>query len=205
MKWEVESGTAIALTDRREVKWNGEAPNEVKRVKVERGKRPFFLFLVLLLLFSSCHARKKVVSSMAHATDYEWMTAKMSGEVTVEEGAYPFSGTLRMRRDNTIWISASALMGMEAVRARITCDSVVVVNRLDKTYLSEPLADVAVSLQLPLTLQESQALLLGDGRSDHVELCFGPYKAKIRYDDIRWNEPTTFPVRIGPSYERRKL
>lgn len=161
------------------------------------------LFL-LLLLFTSCHARKKLVSPMVHAADYEWMTAKMSGEVNAENGEIPFSGVLRMQRDSVIWISANAMMGMEAVRARITCDSVVIINRLEKTYLSEPLADVAASLQLPLTLPETQALLLGDGRSDRVELCVGPYTAKIRYDDIHWNEPTTFPIKINQNYERVK-
>ena len=195
MKWKVESETALALTDRKEVKW-----------KLGKGKRPFFLFLVLLLLFSSCHARKKLVSPMAHAADYEWMTAKMTFDVTAEgEELNDLSGILRMRRDSVIWISATAMMGMEAVRACVTTDSVVVVNRLEKTYLAEPFADVAASLQLPLTLPETQALLLGDGKSDHVELCFGTYTAKIRYADIHWNEPTTFPIKISPNYERRKL
>ncbi len=188
MKWKVESE-----------KW-----------KMGGGKRitfhaPLSVFLLLaLLLFSSCHARKKLVSPMAHAADYEWMSAKMSGAVNMESEEVPFTGALRMQRDSVIWISANALMGMEAMRARITNDSVVVINRLEKTYLSEPLAEVAASLQLPLTLPETQALLLGDGRSDQVELCFGPYTAKIRYDDIHWNEPTTFPIKINQNYERVK-
>ena len=161
-------------------------------------------FLVLVLLVASCSARKKAVLSMAHVADYEWMTAKMSGELKTDNGELPFSGSLRMRRDSAIWVSASGMIGMEACRALVTQDSVIVVNRLDKTYLAEPLAEMTEQLQLPLTLGEGQTLLLGDGRSDHVELRFGPFIAKIRYSDIRWNEPTTFPIRIAPSYERRK-
>jgi hypothetical protein len=38
-----------------------------------------------------------------------------------------------------------------------------------------------------------------------VELQFGPYTAKIRYSDIHWDEPTTFPIKINESYERMKL
>ena len=193
MKWKVESGTALALTDRREVKW-----------RVERGKQPFFFFLALLLLFSSCHARKKLVSPMAHAADYEWMSAKMSGELKVESGELPFTGVLRMQRDSVIWISAASLFGMEAVRTLITNDSIVVINRLDKTYLAEPVETFRESLQTPLTLQECQSMLLGNGLSDHVELQVGTYAAKIRYSDIHWDEPTTFPIKINQNYERIK-
>ena len=141
---------------------------------------------------------------MAHAADFEWMTAKMSGELKTENGELPISGTLRMRRDSAIWISASGLMGMEAGRVLVTQDSVIVVNRLDKTYLAEPLAEVTGQLQLPLTLGEGQTLLLGDGRSDRVELRFGPYTAKLRYADVEWNQPTTFPMKINQNYERIK-
>ena len=42
------------------------------------------LAMVGLLLASSCTAKKKLVSPMAHAAHYEWMSAKMSGELKVE-------------------------------------------------------------------------------------------------------------------------
>lgn len=166
----------------------------------------WLLAVLLLSLLASCTSRKKLVSPMAHAADYEWMTAKMTLDVCAEGMELnDLNGVLRMRRDSVIWISASAMMGLEAVRACVTADSVVVLNRLDKSYLAEPLAEVSEKLALPLTLSETQTLLLGDGRSDHVELRVGPYTAKIRYSDIHWNEPTTFPIHVGKTYERRKL
>lgn len=160
----------------------------------------------LLLLLASCSSHKKVVSPTAHA-DYQWMTAKISGEVTLASHPSPltFNGTLRMRRDSAVWISASAMMGMESLRALITQDSVIMVNRMDQTYLAEPLQLVAEKMHLPATLQETQALLLGNGANDHVAIQFGPYAAKIRYSDIQWNEPTTFPIKINKKYERMKL
>lgn len=141
---------------------------------------------------------------MAHAANYEWMSAKINGELTVESGEFPFSGTLRMRRDSAIWISASAMMGIESIRTRITQDSIIVVNRVEQSYLAEPFSEVAETISTP-SLQELQAMLLGDGTSDHVEMQFGPYKAKIRYADIHWDEPTTFPIKINQKYERMKL
>ena len=164
------------------------------------------LAMVGLLLVSSCTAKKKLVSPMAHAAHYEWMSAKMSGELKVESGEFPFSGTLRMRRDSTIWISASALMGIENLRALITQDSVILINRMDQTYLAETLVETCHGASLPpMTLHEFQAMLLGNGTSDAVVVQFGPYLAKIRYSDIHWDEPTTFPMKINKKYERIKL
>ena len=164
------------------------------------------LAMVGLLLASSCTAKKKLVSPMAHAAHYEWMSAKMSGELKVESGEFPFSGTLRMRRDSTIWISASALMGIENLRALITQDSVILINRMDQTYLAETLVETCHGASLPpMTLHEFQAMLLGNGTSDAVVVQIGPYLAKIKYSDIHWDEPTTFPMKINKKYERIKL
>lgn len=160
----------------------------------------------LLLLISSCTSKKKLVSPMAHAANYEWMSAKMTMDI-VAPGIElnNVTGSLRMRRDSTVWISAAAVMGIESIRALITQDSVVLINRLEQSYLAEPLSEVAAALRLPATLQESQSMLLGNGTTDHVEIQFGPYMAKIQYSDIHWDEPTTFPIKINKRYERMKL
>ncbi len=159
----------------------------------------------LLLLLASCSSHKKTVTPTAHL-DYQWMTAKMTMDVAAPGVEFKdVSGVLRMRRDSAVWISASAMMGMESLRALITQDSVVMVNRMDQTYLAEPLQQVAEKLQLPATLQETQALLLGHGTDDPIAIQFGPYKAKIRYSEIHWDEPTAFPIKINKKYERMKL
>ena len=191
--------------------------------KTENGKRqvesgkwkilrfPFSVFrfplstLLLVFLVFSCSPKKKLVSPTANASNYEWFSAKVNGEMKTENGEMSFTGTVRMRRDSVVWLSASAFLGMENVRTLITEDSVFLVNRLDQTYLAEPLSAVAGKLPLSATLKETQALLLGDGNSDHVEIRFGQYLAKIKYSDIHWNEPTTFPFKINKNYERIKL
>jgi len=169
------------------------------------GKLWFFPVLVLIMLVSACSSKKKMVTTDPHA-DFQWMTAKMTMDITAPGlELNNVTGSLRMRRDSTIWISASALMGMEGLRTLITQDSVIVINRLDQSYIAEPFQSVVGKLNLPMTFRESQAMLLGNGNTDHVELQYGPYKAKIRYSDIRWNEPTTFPIKISKKYERKKL
>lgn len=202
MKRRTENGTpnGVAFTDPREVTKGSPTEWEVKR-KIEN--RTFSLLLLVLLLVVSCTSKKKLVSPMAHGTDYRWMTAKMSGELKMEGEDFPFSGNLRMCRDSTVWVSVSAFMGMESIRTLVTQDSVVLVNRLNQTYLAEPRSVLVETLQVP-SLQETQAMLLGDGSADHVEIQWGPYMAKIQYSDIHWDEPTSFPIKINKNYKRMK-
>lgn len=140
---------------------------------------------------------------MAHVTDYQWMAGKLNGELGVGSDEWAFTGNIRMRRDSTIWISVSAFLGMESIRALVTQDSVVLVNRMNQTYLAEPMSNLVQTFQIP-SLQETQALLLGDGTSDRVALQWGPYTVKIRYSDLHWDEPTSFPIKINKNYERVK-
>ena len=79
----------------------------------------------------------------------------------------------------------------------------MLLNRMNQTYLSEPISAVSETYHVA-SLQEVQALLLGDGSADHVEIQWGPYIAKIRYSDIRWDEPTNFPIKINKNYQRIK-
>ena len=54
----------------------------------------------------------------------------MSGTVFVNEKAIPLNANIRMQKDSVIWISATALLGIEAVRLLITPDSFKMINRL---------------------------------------------------------------------------
>lgn len=164
---------------------------------------PILIAALACLLIASCTSKRKLVAPMAPVANYAWMTAKM--EVREENGEVNLTGTIRMRRDSVVWVSLAAFMGMESVRACVTNDSVIVLNRIEKTYLSESLHDASEYFSIPMTLKECQAMLLGNGESDQVEVRYGSYRAKIRYSDIHWDEPTTFPININKNYERLRL
>lgn len=171
----------------------------------------FSVLLLLVLLVASCTSRKKLVKPDDHS-NFQWMSAKIqveivSGDTTLTSQPSPLnlSGTIRMRRDSTVWISLSALLGMESVRAMVTQDSVFVINRMGQNYLAEPNTKVGKRFRVPTSLTEVQSLLLGNGSGDHVKIQHGPYQAIIRYSDIHWDEPTTFPLKINKNYQRMKL
>ena len=174
----------------------------------------FIALLVLLLAATSCASRKKTVVPTPPQT-FEWMTSNL--DIQAEGNGMAFddlAGQLRMRKDSLVWLSVTATMGVEVLRAKFSNDSVWIVNRLEKTYLAEPLDTVSVQLGMPLSLPLIQTLLLDNNEglppveNQTVQLktfVMGNLAAKVRYKNIKLNEKTSFPLKITDKMERLRL
>lgn len=170
--------------------------------------------LLLLLATTSCASRKKIVQPTLPQT-FEWMTANM--DIQAEGNGMTFddlSGQMRVRKDSIVWFSVTATMGVEVLRAKFSNDSVWIVNRLEKTYLAEPFDTVAAQLGIPLSLQWIQTLLMDNNEglppveNQIVQLktfVMGNLSAKVRYNNIKLDEKTTFPLKITDKMERIRL
>ena len=171
-------------------------------------------FLVLLLAASSCASRKKTIAPTPPQT-FEWLTSNL--DIQAEGNGMAFddlSGQLRIRKDSLVWLSVTATMGMEVLRAKINNDSVWILNRLEKTYLAEPLDTVSAQLGLPLSLPLVQTLLLDNNEGlPPVEnqtvllktFVMGNLSAKMRYKNIKLDEKTSFPLKISDKMERIRI
>ena len=146
---------------------------------------------------------------------FEWLTAKF--DIQVEGSGLSFddlSGQLRMRKDSLVWLSVTATMGVEVFRAKLSHDSVWILNRMEKTYLAEPLDTVSIQLGIPLSLPLVQTLLLDNNEgippveNQMVRLrtfVMGDWAAKIKYNNIKLDEKTSFPLKITDKMERIRI
>lgn len=172
------------------------------------------LFLLTAILLASCASRKKVVQP-EQPQAFEWLTANMDIEAEGNGVTYnDLSGQIRMRKDSIVWFSVTATMGVEALRAKASNDSIWILNRLEKTYLAEPLDTVSAQLGKPLSLPLIQTLLLDnneglppvENQTVLLKVFFmGDITAKVRYNNIKLDEKTTFPLKITNKMERIKL
>jgi hypothetical protein len=170
--------------------------------------------LALLLAATSCASRKKTVAPTPPQA-FEWMTANL--DIQAEGNGMSFdnlSGQLRMRNDSIVWLSVTATMGVEVLRAKVNNDSVWILNRMEKTYLAEPLDSLGAKVGMPLSLPLVQTLLLDNNEgvppveNQMVQLktfVMGNMAAKIRYKNVKLDEKTTFPLKITDKIERVRL
>ena len=175
-------------------------------------------FLGFLLVSTSCASRKKTVQPSQPKT-FEWLTAKLDIQADVNGQSFnDLSGQLRMRKDSIVWLSVSATMGVEVLRAKITNDSVWILNRMEKTYLAGSADSLFLQYggELIFNLRFVQHMLLGNIEGippvenqtaglNHYDYYRGDIKVKLKYITIKLDEPTTFPLKITDKMERMRL
>jgi hypothetical protein len=95
--------------------------------------------------------------------NFTTFSAKIDVDYREPDGKkYDVNAHLRMYRDSVIWISVTAILGIEGLRAYITKDSVKLLDKQNKTYTARSLAYLQEVTALPLDLHSLQDLLIGN-------------------------------------------
>ncbi|HEU0065458.1 MAG TPA: DUF4292 domain-containing protein [Flavisolibacter sp.] len=94
---------------------------------------------------------------------YKTFSAKINTDYKSADGkTYNVNATVRMYKDSLIWISANALLGIEAMRVLITKDSVKLLDKLSKVYTARSVSYLQEVTALPLDLATLQNLIIGN-------------------------------------------
>ena len=99
----------------------------------------------------------------ANRIDFQTFTSKVAVDYRGSGGKnYNVNANIRMRKDSAIWISVNAVLGIEAIRALITKDSVKLIDKLNKTYTARSVDYLQEVSALPLNLATLQDLIVGN-------------------------------------------
>lgn len=101
--------------------------------------------------------RGEVVDSIS-SSYVDWNTVSISGKLRMEGLPVSPSVKIYMERDSSVLISLRAPFMGEVGRAEIYSDTLLVVNKMKKTFVKEPLSDVLS--HYPGTLSDVQNILL---------------------------------------------
>ena len=153
--------------------------------------RSLLLFLVFIVLLASCRSTKKIQSAIAkkdsvdlagsHAKEdsirfinesfqklkmnrinFTTFSAKVNVDYKTDDKNYDVNAFVRMYKDSVIWISVNAIFGIEALRAYITRDSVKILDKQNKEYISRAVSYLQEVSALPLDLITLQDLIIGN-------------------------------------------
>ena len=139
-------------------------------------------FCVVLLGAFSCTPKKQLVSSvigeekrvsraervniMSNVVQNQAYFTTFSGraksKISINKDTYDVTANVRIERDKAIWISITAIMGIEAGRVLITPDSVKVMNRLEAEYVRKPFDYIYNFTSRELDFSSLQDLLVGN-------------------------------------------
>jgi len=140
-----------------------------------------------LLLIAGCKAKKQIVVTRTTPVNTpapvnekrERLNAIRSAQITFTDFSgkartkLAFSGNsndvtlnIRIRRGQKIWVSVTAIAGIEVARALITPDSILVMNKLQSVYLRKPFSYVHKYTGRQVNYQTFESLLTGNAISE---------------------------------------
>lgn len=154
--------------------------------------RSFLIIVSGLLLLSSCRSTRKLTHVIAikdsvvtvmnpYDTDsakYVRATMKkikdrniqfktFSSKIKVDYSddknrKFDFNAFLRMKKDSAMWISIVAALNFEAFRVLIRPDSIIILDKLNKTVQRKPFSFLQVITKVPFDYQTLEHLILGN-------------------------------------------
>ncbi len=134
-------------------------------------------WMVLLMLFlASCASQKKVykepikhegdaflISKMQeNQSQFNTLKAKALIKLTNGNKTSDLNVNIRIKKDSIVWVSISAGIGLEAARVVLTKDSVVFINRLEKTFFAGNYHFINQMINAQVDFDIIQALLTGN-------------------------------------------
>ena len=152
-------------------------------------KRLIYFFILVLLIFTSCKSKSTVTGSTTreisvnkvikrhYANDFnkETITARLRVKYRGKSNLPGVTASLRLQKDNTIWISISKL-GFPIGKALITNNKVSYYEKINRTYFEGDFALLSNWLGTDLDFNKVQNLLLGQAilnlRDDKYESTF---------------------------------
>lgn len=141
--------------------------------------------MVLVLL--SCKARKETLpanptSSVLttgsktevlkvigdNSAKYSTLTIKAKADLNIGASQNDVTLNMRVRRGQAIWVSVTAIAGLEIGRAYITPDSIRFINRLESTYLAKPFSYIYGFTNSQVNFNTLETILTGNPQKEVV-------------------------------------
>ncbi len=95
--------------------------------------------------------------------DYKTFSAKIDVDyIDADDKKYNVNAFLRMYKDSIIWVDIHAFLGIDALKALITKDSVKILDKQNKLYTARSIEYLQDVSQLPVDLSTLQDLLVGN-------------------------------------------
>ena len=176
--------------------------------------------VVLASLLLACGPKKRIVSSgdsetrisevaerrvmdrvAQHRQHYTTFNGRARSNLTINgKKRYDVTANVRIVHDEAIWISVTAIMGIEAARVLITPDSIKVINRLSSEYVGKPFAYLHDFMGSSLDFTSLEQLLMGDVVDRLAGADLDVWQGASGYTLQRQTDDLHYVVRVGTDY-----
>jgi hypothetical protein len=123
-------------------------------------------------------SKKEQIASMESLQiDFSTFSGRARTQLGIDGKSNDVTLNIRIKKDQRIWISVTAIAGLEVARALITPDSIKVINRLEGAYLEKPFSFIHQYTSDQINYKTLESLLIGNFIPEQVNT-----KASIKTD-----------------------
>lgn len=94
--------------------------------------------------------------------DFNTFSGKAQAKLDINGDVHDVTMNIRIKKDRQIWVSITAVLGIEVARALITPDSIKVMNKLEATYLKKPFSYVYAYTSKQINYKTLESVLIGN-------------------------------------------
>lgn len=137
------------------------------------------LIICCVLAMVSCKARKQVMVNSRSAgasnpvtrelntirksqADFTTFSGKARTRLDINGNSNDVTLNIRIQKGQKIWVSVTAIAGIEVARALITPDSLLVINKLEGLYMKKPFSYIYAYTSKQVNYSSLEALLVGN-------------------------------------------
>lgn len=141
------------------------------------------LFLLSMLLsLGACKSRKirpkadnialeksnaeKLLAVKQAQADFNTLAIKAKAELSLDGNSNEVTINFRMLKGQKMWISVTAIAGLEVARILITPDSIKIINRLESTYIAKPFSFIHQFTNGQINLAVLESIIVGNVFAD---------------------------------------
>jgi hypothetical protein len=131
--------------------------------------RIIILFALLIFTLSSCSKKSRSLFSGGGKeefelldTNFEYLTTRTKLKFKDPTQNMSANSTIRMKKDSAIWIIVTPVLGIEAGRCLITRESVLIVDRINRTYSEFDYFVLSRMFAMPINFDILQEVFLGN-------------------------------------------
>ncbi|WP_170227742.1 DUF4292 domain-containing protein [Mucilaginibacter frigoritolerans] len=104
----------------------------------------------------------KINAIKAAQTNFDTFSGKARTKLNINGESNDVTLNIRIKRDQKIWVSITAIAGIEVARALITPDSVLLINRLQSEYVKQPFSYLNRLAGNQVNYKTIESLLIGN-------------------------------------------
>lgn len=105
----------------------------------------------------------------AHQLIFNTFSAKATTRLEIDNSSNDVTLNMRIEHDKRIWVSITAVLGIEVARALITPDSIKIINKLQGVYIKQPFSYVYKYASSQVNYRMLEAIFTGNAMPEALD------------------------------------